>query len=139
MPVLFRCPLLVWLSAACERIFTVRVVALLLTFALAGPSVGALVCDWMCATARPAAAAAESNCHDAPGPAETATFAAGHPCHELPVPTVCIVTCAPSLDDAALTVDTAVQRPGILPASFVTRRPDRAHAPPPTQIVPLRI
>lgn len=139
MRVLFWCQLLVWLPAACERIATVRAIALLLTFAIAGPSVGALICDWTCATAHEAAAAAETNCHDAPGPTQTATFAAGHACHELPASAACIVTCATSLDDAAVNVDTAVPGSAIGQTVFVTRRPDRAHAPPPTQLVPLRI
>src|SRR5688572_18112599 len=118
---------------------TVRSVALLLTLTIAGPSVGALLCDWTCATAHQAAAAAETNCHDAPGPTQTATFAAGHACHELPASAACIVTCATPLDDVAVNVETAVRGGGIGQAVFVTRRPDRAHAPPPTQIVPLRI
>lgn len=139
MRVLFWCQLFVWLPAACERIVTVRLVALLLTLAIAGPSVGALICDWACAAAHEAAAAAETNCHDAPGPTQTATFAAGHACHELPASTACIVTCATSLDDAAVNIDTAVPGGAIGQPVFVTRRPDRAHAPPPTQLVPLRI
>jgi hypothetical protein len=118
---------------------TVRSVALLLTLTIAGPSVGALLCDWTCATAHQAAAAAETNCHDAPGPTQTATFAAGHACHELPAVAACIVTCASSLDDAAVMLDPAVHGRGIVKASFATRRPDRAHAPPPAHIVPLRI
>ena len=118
---------------------TVRSVALLLTLTIAGPSVGALLCDWTCATAHEAAAAAATNCHDAPGPTQTATFAPGHACHELPAVAACIVTCASSLDDAAVTVDTAVHGRSNVEASFATRRPDRAHAPPPTQLVPLRI
>ena len=139
MRALFRCQLLVWLPAACERIATVRAIALLLTFAIAGPSVGALICDWTCATAHEAAAAVETNCHDAPGPTQTATFAAGHACHDLPASAACIVTFASSFDDAAVNVDMAVPGGGIGQAVFVTRRPDRAHAPPPTQLVPLRI
>ena len=139
MRVPFRRPLFLWLPAACERIVIVRIVALLLTFALAGPSVGALICDWTCASAHQAAAAAETDCHDSPGPAQTATFAAGHACHELPAPAACVVTCTTSLDDAAVTVDTAAPGRGVVQASFVIRRPDRAHAPPPTHIVPLRI
>ena len=139
MRVLFWCQLLVWLPAACERIAIMRAVALLLTFAIAGPSVGAVICDWACATAHEAAAAAETNCHDATGSTQTATFAAGHACHDLPPLTACIVTCATSLDDAAVNVDTAVPGGVIGHAVFVTRRPDRAHAPPPTQLVPLRI
>jgi len=131
--------LLLWLPAACERIVIVRIVALLLTLALAGPSVGALVCDWTCATAHQAAAASESNCHDTPGPAQTATFAAGHACHALPVPATCIVTCAAPLDDVAVTVETAIHGGAVVQARFAARRPDRAHAPPPTQLVPLRI
>ena len=139
MRVLFWCQLLVWLPAACERIAIMRAVALLLTFAIAGPSVGAVICDWACATAHEAAAAAETNCHDATGSTQTATFAAGHACHELPAPAACVVTCTTSLDGAAVTVDTAVAGRDIAQASFVIRRPDRAHAPPPTQLVALRI
>ena len=101
-----------------------RIVALLLTFAIAGPSVGALICDWTCAAAHQAAAAAETNCHDAPGPTQTATFAAGHACHELPASAACIVTCATSLDDVAATVDTAIHGRAIAQAPFASRRPD---------------
>jgi hypothetical protein len=136
---LFWCRLFMWLPAACERIVIVRLVALLLTFAIAGPSVGALICDWTCASAHQTASAAETNCHDAPGPSQTATFAAGHACHELPAPAACVVTCTTSLDGAAVTVDTAVAGRDVAQASFVIRRPDRAHAPPPTQLVALRI
>jgi hypothetical protein len=123
----------------CDRIESVRLVTLLLSVTLIGPAVGALVCDWTCAGAHQTAAETGSNCHDAPGPAQTATLDAGHRCHELPVPAACIVTCAAPYDDAAETVDTATHGPDIVQAGFVTRRPDRAHAPPPTQPVPLRI
>jgi len=136
---LLRGQLLLWLPAACERIVSVSAVALLLTFALAGPSVGALVCDWTCATEHQAAAAAESNCHDAPGPAQTATFGAGHGCHELPAPAVCIVTGVAQFVDAAVVVQTSAYEIAMMHASHVPRRPDRSHAPPPTQTVPLRI
>ncbi len=139
MRVLFRCQLLVWLPAACETIVTVRAIALLLTFAIAGPSVGALICDWACATAHEAAAAAETNCHDAPGPTETATLAAGHACHELPAAAASIVTCAAHFADAAVAVQTPTYETSMVQASLVTRRADRSHAPPPTRILPLRI
>ena len=116
-----------------------QLTALLLITALAGPSVGALVCDWTCATEHQAAAATASNCHDSPGPAQRATFGAGHSCHELPAPAASIVTCATQVADAAVTAETLAHAMILSQASFVTRRPDRSHAPPPTHIVPLRI
>jgi hypothetical protein len=140
MPALFRPGLRMWLPAACERIATVRFVALLLSLACAGPSVSALVCDWTCATELQAAAATEGNCHDTPGPAQTVTFAAGHACHELPTGAASIVTSTPRVVDVPLGVESAMHE--IVPLqgpSLVTRRPDRSHAPPPTRIVPLRI
>jgi hypothetical protein len=118
----------------------VRFVALLLTLALTGPSVGALACDWACATAHQAPNASETNCHDAPGPAPTAAFSAGHACHKLPLPAASIVTCATQCVDTPTTVETVAHDIAVRQAtSSLTRRPDRAHAPPPTQIVPLRI
>lgn len=117
-----------------------RLIALLLTIALAGPSVGALVCDWTCAIAHQAAAATETNCHDTPGAAQTAMFAPAHACHDLPVPDASVLTCATPLADALAAVDTATHELRVLQlSSFSTRRPDRSHAPPPAQLVPLRI
>jgi hypothetical protein len=117
----------------------VRLVTLLLSVTLIGPAVGALVCDWTCAGAHQAAAETGSDCHDTPGPAQTATLDAGHGCHELPVPAAYIVTCAAPLDDVAVTVETAIHGGAVVQARLAARRPDRAHAPPPTQLVPLRI
>ncbi|HVG72014.1 MAG TPA: hypothetical protein VM819_13950 [Vicinamibacterales bacterium] len=116
-----------------------RLVTLLLTVTLIGPSVGALVCDWTCATVHQATAAPESNCHDTPGPAQTATFAAGHACHGLPALAAGIMTCVPPLADTAVAARTPAYGTAMVRAALVTRRPDRSHAPPPTHIVPLRI
>ena len=129
-----------WLPAACERIVPVRFAALLLTLALPGPSVGALVCDWTCAAEYGAAAASGSNCHDTPGPAQTATFAAGQACHELTAPVASIVTCATPFVVAPAAVEVSPHEIARLQASsFATRRPDGSHAPPATHVVPLRI
>ena len=116
-----------------------RLLGLLLIVTLTGPSVGALVCDWTCAATHRAAAAAESNCHDAPGPAQTSTFAARHACHELPTPAASRVAGATQAVDAPANVETAAHETATVHASFVTRVPDRSHAPPPTHIVPLRV
>ena len=116
-----------------------RLLALILAVTLTGPSVGALVCDWTCAPQHAAAATAGSTCHDDPGPSQTPAFAAGHECHELPTLTPSILTSGPQVVDTPLTAETAAHATAMVQASFVTRRPDRSHAPPPTHIVPLRI
>jgi len=116
-----------------------RLLALLLAVTVTGPSVGALVCDWTCAPTHPATVTAASSCHDEPGPAPTPAFAAGHDCHELPTLTPSILTYGSQVVDTPLTAETAVHATGMAQASLVTRRPDRSHAPPPTQVVPLRI
>lgn len=123
----------------CKKIALVRLVTLLLIVTLTGPSVGALVCDWVCASTHRVAAPTESNCHGDPGPAQTATFAAGHECHVLATLTASFVTGASQVVNVAVTVESATLSTVTVQGSFAARRPDRSHAPPPIHTVPLRI
>ena len=117
----------------------VRLIAMLLAVTLTGPSVGALVCDWVCA-AKHQRTGANGSCHQHRTPGTTPTVAAGHLCHELTSAPASILTdgrqtgfSAPAIVEAPLIL--VVESIGA--ATHRTR--EVAHAPPPPLITPLRI
>ena len=119
--------------------FRVRLSAVLLAVTLTGPSVGALVCDWVCA-AKHQRTDANASCHQHGAPGTTPTVAAGHVCHELTSAPASILTAgrqagfsAPAIVEAPLTL--VVESSAA--ATYRTR--EVAHAPPRPLITPLRI
>jgi hypothetical protein len=60
----------------------VRLIAAVLTVALAGPSIGSLLCDWACAATHQRTEA-NDGCHQHRTPGTTPDVAAGHLCHDL--------------------------------------------------------
>lgn len=118
----------------------VRLVALLLTVTLTGPSVTSLLCDWTCAARHQAVAANAGGCHKHDSAAPTPTVAAGHRCHELAAPDASILTNAPPavplmLVAAATLISDAV---ALSDARLPMPATDSSHAPPPLPS-PLRI
>jgi hypothetical protein len=120
---------------------TVRLVSLLLTITLTGPSVASVLCDWTCAAKHQAAAPAESGCHKRDTFAAAPTVAAGHVCHELTAAEASILTNA--LPHVGLLALGAVDVfPGDVPGAVATRdvgqTSGRSHAPP-APLIPLRL
>ena len=116
-----------------------RLIAVVLTVALAGPSIGSLVCDWTCA-AKHRRTEASGSCHQHRTPGPTPRVAAGHLCHELTSAPTSILTDA---RQAGVSAPAIVEVP--LPLSVESagdathRTREIAHAPPPPLITPLRI
>jgi len=117
----------------------VRLIAAVLTVALAGPSIGSLVCDWTCA-AKHQRTEANSNCHQHSTPGTTPTAAAGHLCHDLTSAPASILT---DSRQVGYNVPAIVEAPfaiSVESSGRVTHRArDVAHSPPPPLITPLRI
>ena len=119
---------------------TVRLLALLLTITLTGPSVASVLCDWACAAKHQAAAPAESGCHKRDTSARTPTAAAGHVCHELTTAEASILTSTSHVELVALAAVEVFQVdvPGAVATRGVGQTSGRSHAPPIIR-VPLRI
>lgn len=114
-------------------------VALLLVLTLAGPSVGALVCDWMCAT-KHEESTSTGNCHESPAKGSMATLEAGHRCHDVNSATASILPTCPQVELRAMPVVAALTdqvRASAL-ALIDGRSPGPPHAPPPL-LIPLRL
>ena len=116
-----------------------RFIVAILTVALAGPSVGSLVCDWTCAAKHQRTEAAGS-CHQHSTHATTSTVAAGHLCHDLTFAPASILSEARLVGLSAPAIVEAPFTLSVESAGFRTHRtPDIAHAPPPILITSLRI
>jgi hypothetical protein len=118
----------------------VRLLAILLTVALTGPSVGALVCELACA-AEHARVPAAGSCHEHGTPASSAALAPAHVCHDVSEPQPSIAAGSPQLDprlvaDVASPLGTFTST---LRSPVVTAPHVATHAPPPTPSNPLRI
>ena len=116
----------------------VRVVALLLVIALTGPSAGALICDWACATKHERASS--TDCHGQDGVGSSAAIAPIDSCHELTAAVEGVFAgifqaeLRALAESAATPADTAVSSPLLI----VARSSGPPHAPPPL-LLPLRI
>jgi len=118
----------------------VRLLAILLTVALTGPSVGALVCELACAAEHVRVPAAGS-CHDYGTPTSSATLAPAHVCHDVGAPQPSIAAGSPQLDPrVAADVASPLMTFTSTVRSHVATAPHVAtHAPPPKSSTPLRI
>lgn len=117
----------------------VRGVAVLLVLTLTGPSVGALLCDWTCATQH-VQASSRGGCHEQTPPVTTpAALETAHRCHDLAAPAESILTSTPNVEIRAIVV---ADVPGDVRASTralsVIRSSSSPHAPP-SPLIPLRI
>ena len=117
-----------------------RFLAVLLTLTLTGPSVGALVCELVCA-AEHARVPAAGSCHEQDGPASSTTLAPAHVCHEVTTPEPSIVA-GSSQGDPRVVADVAsptVTSSSVVQVHVVTASRVATHAPPPASNNPLRI
>jgi hypothetical protein len=123
----------------CERIDTVRLVAILLAVTLTGPSVASLVCDWSCAAEHRDTQQAAGGCHESGEPATTAVFAAGHECHELTASEASILTRTTLVDVIPVHVSAAEQSDPIADSAARGVSPPGALHTPLRVLIPLRI
>jgi hypothetical protein len=111
---------------------------MLLVLTLVGPSVGPLVCDWLCDAHRPSTAA--GGCHETDAPAEMATLEAGHRCHDQTSSTPSILTSPTHVELRAIPVAAALSDDMSPPARALAIGPPSAAAnAPPLLLTPLRI
>ena len=116
----------------------VRGVAMLLVLTLVGPSVGPLVCDWLCDAHRQSPAS--GGCHETDAPAAMATLEAGHRCHDHTPSTPSILTSPTQVALCAIPVAAALPDDMRPPARAlpIGPRSAAANAPPPL-LIPLRV
>ena len=116
----------------------VRVAALVLVVALTGPSVGALVCDWACASRHEQSSS--SGCHEHSGSGLEAALASVHRCHELAATAESILTNVPQLETRTVVAVVTLFSESRIPAVLLhtVRSSARSHAPPPP-LIPLRV
>jgi hypothetical protein len=109
----------------------VRFIAALLTIALAGPSIGSLVCDWTCA-AKHQRAETSGGCHQRGTPGSAPGVAAGHLCHGVTAALASIATDArqPGIS-APVPVEKPLTRSVDSAGDVPPRIPDAVQAPPP--------
>ena len=116
-----------------------RLLALVLTLTVTGPSVASLMCDWACA-ARHQVATASGGCHEHGTDALTPTMARGPQCHDVSPAPESVLTNAASQAGVPVVAITSLTSP--LPTSFTSRAgaflSGSSHAPPPS-LIPLRI
>jgi hypothetical protein len=113
----------------------VRTAALLLILALMGPSVGALVCDWTCATKHDRTSA---GCHEHAGSESLTSIASVDVCHERVAALESVLTTPQQTEHRAVVLSSAMSahtRPSSLP-SVIRSGPSHAPLPP---LIPLRI
>jgi hypothetical protein len=118
----------------CGTMAAVRTAALLLILAMMGPSVGALVCDWTCATKHERTSA---GCHEHAGSESPTAIASVDVCHER-VAALESVTTAQQTEQRAVLLSSAVPvdtRSSSLPSVI---RSGSSNAPP-LLLIPLRI
>ena len=116
-----------------------RIIVAVLTLALTGPSVGALVCDWACA-AKHQRSEASGTCHQHSTPGSTSTLAAGHLCHDLTWAPASILTDGRHSNVTPAVIAEAPFALAIEPAERVTHGADDVlRAPPLLRLSPLRV
>ena len=117
---------------------SVRVVALLLVIATTGPSAGALICDWACATTHEQASS--SDCHGQDGPGSSAAIAAIDPCHELAAVVEGVFSGVSQAEPRVLAESAATLPDPVVssPLLIAVRSSGPPHTPPPLRL-PLRI
>jgi len=117
----------------------VRGAALVLVITLVGPSVGSLVCDWLCVASHEPSTSTES-CHESATDGSLATLEAENPCHDRTFSTASILTSPAHVElralPAAAPLSDDVRASALVPNA--ARRSGAAHAPPPPP-TPLRI
>jgi hypothetical protein len=116
-----------------------RLVALVLTLTVTGPSVASLVCDLACAVKQQAVTTSSSGCHEHGTDASTPMMARGPQCHDVSTTPQSVLTsaqqttCIVAAADGALS--TQLFRSTARSALHFHSPP---HAPPPL-LIPLRI
>jgi len=118
----------------------VRFLAVLLSVALTGPSVGALVCELACAAAHQQTPGA-GGCHEQDATGSSISVAAGHVCHDVSPPGLSIVA-GSAEGDSRIAADAESPSLIALPAAQTrVATPPRvaSHAPPSALSIPLRI
>ena len=116
-----------------------RLLALILTVTVTGPSVTSLVCDWACA-AKQQIVASGSGCHEHSTDAATRTMARGHQCHEVsPAPKTVLTTTSQAIGVVAISDIPLVD--GSFTSAASRPNPDFDSPPdsPPRLSIPLRI